>query len=347
MKRLFTVLLLICAACLSGVAQSADEQTILKLEEELHTAMLSTGLATFERLVDRDFLDVNQFGQRFDRADWITLFKTFKPGTMERSAVKVQIAGDTAHVNGKLREISTSNFGRPQYLFFLHVWVKRAEGWKLLIKQQQFDPTEGTVTPTGWMGQSNANFLVGADTETKHGGTASAFIKSKYAEGNSVLSSGLGQAIKADAYRGKRVRLSGWVKGAVAYGQAFPWMRVNAEHESGEILGFDNRLGDGFFVRPDWTSFSIVLDVPQQSATINFGFQLNGRGHVWLDDWTLEVVDASVPSTHQATSEAARKRLETMRATTQGQQQIEAMKKRLPTLPSAPVNLDFETPGKP
>ncbi len=343
MKHVFTLVLFTFTLCAPAFAQNADEQTLLKLDQEFITAMLKNDGAALERLTDSGYQGFNQFGQSNDRAAFLTLYKTMQTSALSTSNVKVKLAGETALVSGKQRETSTSNFGREQFLTFLHVWVRRTDGWKVLVKQQQFDPAEGTVTPTGWNGQSNANFLVGTDNEVKHGGTASAFIKSKYAEGSTALASGLTQVIKADAYRGKRLRLSGYVKGAVAFGLAFPWMRVNAEHEFGEPLSFDNRLSDGFFVRPDWSSFAIVLDVPTQAAAISFGFQLNGRGHVWLDDWTLEVVDAGVPSTHLAASEAVRKRLDTLSQTPQGQQQLEASRQRLPTLAAAPVNLDFES----
>ncbi len=346
MKRTLFALLFLFSLSAFAFAQSTDEQTILKLDEEFRAALLKSDMATLERLTDSNLQDYNQFGQNFDRADFLTVFKTFKP-RLTYSGIKVRLAGNTAAVTGFIRELSTSNFGKDQFLQFIHVWANRADGWKLFIKQQQFDVKEGTVTPAGWNGQSNDNFLVGLDTEIKHGGTASAFIKSKYAEGGRALSAGLAQTIKADAYRGKRLRLSGYVKGSVAYGVAFPWLRVNAEHDQGEILSFDNRLSDGFYVRPDWYQFAIVLDVPEQAAVINLGFAFNGRGHVWLDDWTLETVEKSVPATNQASSEAARQRLELMNKTTQGQQIREANKKRLPTLPTAPANLDFETAGKP
>jgi hypothetical protein len=339
--RGITITLLLLTALLPARAQS-EEQTILKLEEELHAAMLSNGVATFERLVDKDFLDVNQFGQQFDRAGWITLFKTFKPGTLERSAVKVQGAGDAAHVKGKLREISTSNSGRPQFLLFLHVWIKRADGWKLLIKQQQFDHAEGTITPTGWNGTSNAYFLIGTDTAVKYSGKASAFVKSKHNE-TSAVSTGLSQQIKADNYRGKRLRLDGWVKGEVNSGYAHCWMRV--DDAEGEVLSFDNTLDEGNVLKPDWARFSIVLDVPEKAAVIYLGFQMVGRGQVWLDDWQLEVVGKDIASTNQVPSEARQKQMQTMRTMNRAQweQQVQAMKTRLPTLPTAPVNLDFES----
>ncbi len=351
MKHLITLLLCIFAACSFAFAQSADEQAILKLEDRLRTARLNNGVAELEQLTDPDLQLVNQRSSRNNRATFLTSSKTFKPSEITHSAVKVSIVGDTAIVSGDKREITPNTMGRPQFLHFMHTWVKRAEGWKLLALQQQFDVREGTVTPAGWLGQSSVEHLIGRDTEVKRSGAASLFLKSKFAEdrivGTGIGDTGIGQAIKADAYRGKRILLTGYTKGRVEYGLAYPWLRVNAEHNEGELLSFDNRLNEGFFIRSDWNQFSIVLDVPEQAAVINFGFVLSGRGHVWLDDWELAVVEKSVPTTNQVMTEAIQKKIEAARNNPNWLKEVEGYKKALLTLPTAATNLDFETAGKP
>jgi ketosteroid isomerase-like protein len=344
MKRTIITLMFLFTVCAATFAQSTDEQTLLKLDQEFITALRTNDTAALVRLTDSGYQGYNQHGQNNDRAAFLELYKTFKTSALSTHDVKVKIAGDTALVSGKQRETSTSNFGREQFLTFLHVWVKRADGWKVLVKQQAYDVAQGTITPAGWNGSSVSNnfYLVGTDTNVKHGGNASAFLQARHHE-NLMFGAGLGQQIKADAYRGKRVRLSGYVKGTLAYGTAFPWMRVNAEHAQGEVLSFDN-MGVAFFVRPDWSSFSIVLDVPERAAVINFGFQLNGRGQVWLDDWSLEVVDKSVPATNMPPTEQVLKMMDARRLANpeQWRQMVEANQKALPGLPTAPVNLDFE-----
>src|SRR4051812_8613483 len=69
-------------------------------------------------------------------------------------------------------------------------------------------PDRTVVNPTGWFGGSSVanNFLFGFDRGIKHGGGAAGFI-----EAASVTVEGFGslaQAIKADRYRGQRVRWS-------------------------------------------------------------------------------------------------------------------------------------------
>ncbi len=319
-----------------------DEQMLLQLEEEFRVARLNNGTTALNRLSDKDLQDLNQFGQSNDLASFITLFSTFKPTRIQNSDLKVKLAGNTAIVTGKQLETSTSNLGKDQFLQFTHVWIKRENEWKLLFIQQQFDPKEGTVTPKGWNGNSNVNFLIGTDEAIKYSGNASAFIKSKHNQ-DSLLNTGLGQQIRADNYRGKRIRLNGWVKGNVNFGYAHCWMRIDAE--DGEVLSFDNTLDEGNVLRPDWARFSIVLDVPEKSAVIYLGFQLVGRGQAWLDDWQLEVVGKEIAATNQVPTEARQKQIETQRNMNKAQweQSVQALKKRLPTLPTAPVNLDFET----
>ena len=69
----------------------------------------------------------------------------------------------------------------------------------------------------------------------------------------------------------------------------------------------------------DWTKFEIVLDVPEESGTLNFGVLLNGTGKVWFDDISFEIVDKQIKTTgtYGNTSKPA-------------------------NLPSKPANTDFE-----
>lgn len=48
----------------------------------------------------------------------------------------------------------------------------------------------------------------------------------------------------------------------------------------------------------DWNYYSIVLDIPENSAVISFGIILSGRGSVWTDDLKFEEVDEKTPTTN-------------------------------------------------
>jgi hypothetical protein len=47
-----------------------------------------------------------------------------------------------------------------------------------------------------------------------------------------------------------------------------------------------------------WKRYEVVLDVPTESATLNLGVLLTGKGQVWVDDVQLELVDKTVLTTN-------------------------------------------------
>ncbi len=55
----------------------------------------------------------------------------------------------------------------------------------------------------------------------------------------------------------------------------------------------------------DWTKREIVLDVPRDAASFNYGVGIAGPGVMWFDAPTMEIVDASVPVTPQYEGEEA------------------------------------------
>jgi hypothetical protein len=90
--------------------------------------------------------------------------------------------------------------------------------------------------PQGWRhtGSRPQDYEMGIDTTVKHGGKASAHIKFI---GSSTGGFGnLMQTFRADDYRGKRVRMSAWLKTADA-NTANLWMRVDGAKVG---FGFDN-----------------------------------------------------------------------------------------------------------
>jgi len=122
------------------------------------------------------------------------------------------------------------------------------------------------------------------------------------------------QGIRADAYRGKRVRLSVNLRTQNADSAAL-WMRVDAQN--GKVLAFDDMGPRKLSGTHPWGRQEVVLDVPAQSATIAFGFLLAGAGAVDASDFAFETVDAGIATTAASQPETAS------------------------TLPEAPVNLDL------
>jgi hypothetical protein len=191
--------------------------------------------------------------------------------------------------------------------------------------------TASGQVPAGWIarGSQPQEYEMAVDRGVAHGGKASGYMKCKgdKPEGFGTLM----QTFKADAYRGKRLRLSGYVKTDHVEQWTGLWMRGDGEQSS---LAFDNMENRPIKGSTDWQKYEVVLDVPADSIDIAFGILLAGKGQAWVDDLQLDVVGNDVPSTNmmkegatpQPFDEAARKR----------------MSERRKTLPAQPANLTFE-----
>ncbi len=155
--------------------------------------------------------------------------------------------------------------------------------------------TEGSGIPRD---QDAGGFAAGIDREVAHGGHASVSIRSIVAEPKGFRA--VTQLIKADAYRGKRVRLSGYLKTRdVREGWAGLWLRVDGP--DAKRLAIDSMGARRVIGTTDWSRHAVVLDVPERAVRLGFGSLLTGTGQVWADDLTLEVVDPKeVPVTREA-----------------------------------------------
>jgi hypothetical protein len=152
----------------------------------------------------------------------------------------------------------------------------------------------GDGVPPGWM-LGGQGYEAGLDGVTKHGGRAGAFLRSK---GRGAGEFGtLMQMIDAAAYRGSRVRLSGFSKSVDVTGWAGFWLRVDGPTS---VLAFDNMQARPIKGTADWKRDDVVLDIPPEARALAFGVLLAGAGQLWVDDLQLEVVDRSVAVTASA-----------------------------------------------
>lgn len=149
--------------------------------------------------------------------------------------------------------------------------------------------------PEGWFkaGSNPDDYEMGVDHKNFHSGQASGFIKA-----NTHSPRGFGtlmQMFQANMYRGKRVRMSGYVKAKQIIEWAGLWMRVDGP--DGKSMSFDNMQNRSIKGTSDWTKYKIVLDVPKKSVHIAFGILLRGKGQAWIDDLKFEVVGRDIPTT--------------------------------------------------
>jgi len=157
--------------------------------------------------------------------------------------------------------------------------------------------------PEEWSGSIGQQGGLGTTITERHGGKYAFYVTGP--TNGSVTSATQGavlvQSIRADDYRGKRVRLSAWVKPLDVSNAVYAgiWMRVDAPTQT---VSFDNMSGRPVSGSGDWRQVSIVLDVTPNAIGIAFGVLFSARNTLVVDDMKLEVVGNDVPSTNMLTA---------------------------------------------
>jgi beta-lactamase regulating signal transducer with metallopeptidase domain len=142
-------------------------------------------------------------------------------------------------------------------------------------------------------GSHPKDYAISLDQTTLRGGKPAHLLAS-----NADKCNGFGtlmQMFKGQAYLGKRVRLSAWVKSENVESWAGIWMRVDGP--DGKSTAFDNMGTHPIKDTLDWDRYQVVLDMAPDSSALALGILLSGKGKVWMEEPTLEVVDGSVPVT--------------------------------------------------
>ncbi len=168
--------------------------------------------------------------------------------------------------------------------------------WNILSARIEAASTAGDVVPQGWTrtGRSPTSYRLGVDREK-----GAAWIESKpelAAEISQEDFCTLMQSVDAASFRGKRMQLSADLKAEGVNGGVTIWFRVDGPLGS---LRFENleRYESGGPVTGGsaWTRRQIVLDIPQEATSLNYGFYLKGRGKGWGRGFALGEVDAAIP----------------------------------------------------
>jgi hypothetical protein len=162
--------------------------------------------------------------------------------------------------------------------------------------------TRGPSPAAQWPAQDATWVLAGSvpddyesstNNEVSYHGKLSASLRSKVSEPRGFAT--LMQTVQADAFRGQRVRLSGFVRSQDVASWAALWMRVDGPPD--EPLAFDNMANRPIKSTTSWTRYDVVLDVPEAANQIAFGLLLAGKGEVWMADLNFEVVGKDLPTT--------------------------------------------------
>jgi len=146
--------------------------------------------------------------------------------------------------------------------------------------------------PTGWRAGSKTgpDFIMGIDLLVKRSGKVSGYIRREPAPDNE--SGALMQSIAADPYRNKRVRFSVYLKTSEVQ-SAYIFFAV---HSPDSAIAYANNNPQALHESTDWTLCQLTLDIAENSRNLDFGVILSGQGRIWIDDGTLEIVNASIAS---------------------------------------------------
>jgi hypothetical protein len=188
----------------------------------------------------------------------------------------------------------------------------------------------------GIRGTAPEDFQVIADRDEHTTGKSSIGLSSlRHTDGWGTLY----QFASAEPMRGKRIEFTADIRTSGVENGASLLVRVDdadgravaidnmyysyGSERSEKNLGNRSLSGDN-----DWTSASVVLDVPVDAHAVSYGVALTGSGKVWLDNAHLEVVSNETPVT----------------ALVRGRTDLEYMPSfRMSEIPPTPANLDFET----
>ncbi len=166
-------------------------------------------------------------------------------------------------------------------------------------------------TINGWFktGSKSKSYEIGLNSSESKTGKKCAYIKSIEDE-----IKGFGtimQSCDAKNYLGKQIKMTGYVKTENVENWSGMWLRVDSKY-GGKYLSFDNMHDRPIKGDTDWVKCEIILNVPKESSTLNFGVLLNGTGEVYFDRLSFEIL---------------------------GDITTETSKKKIPEKPS---NIDFE-----
>lgn len=165
--------------------------------------------------------------------------------------------------------------GRPQ-------GRRRARGlllpWLLLATGAGAQPDVGGYKLEGAAGQ----FSLGVDPQNRRGAKPAIALRATDGAGEGSMT----RSIKASIYRGKKVRLTGWLKGD---GASRATLFLRAMDADGKPLAAEERR-EGVGSGADWSQHSLTLAVPRDAATVEYGVQLSGKGAIWVDNLQLVAV---------------------------------------------------------
>lgn len=104
------------------------------------------------------------------------------------------------------------------------------------------------------------------------------------------------QSANAAPFRGQRLRLRSELRAQGVVGGVTLWFRIDGPSGSLRFENLQRHPSNGpLSGNSEWTERAIVFDVPDEAASLNYGYFLKGTGRGWARGFTLEPVGESVP----------------------------------------------------
>ena len=183
--------------------------------------------------------------------------------------------------------------------------------------------------PKGWEFRPDRYYYsVGTDDKTMHNGLKSALMQSTIEDSAEFCT--LMQKVSVNEFKGKRIRMTGYIKSEGTNDTTSMWVRID-DFERMAMTEFDNMWNRPLVGNNEWTKCEIILDVPDTDCLFFFGFILKGKGKAWVDNVSFEVVDPSVSkTTHEYNAPFPPEYIDYLQNTSRSVSEV------------LPVNLDFE-----
>jgi hypothetical protein len=156
---------------------------------------------------------------------------------------------------------------------------------------------EGIQIPKDWLlrGSASKNYELRSDQGSAFTGNYSALLSSHDKDVSPNLSGSGIQAVLAAPYIGTRVELSAMLRGESMRNAGSVWMYVT--DPSRVIIAYQVAQMSPTADAGEWTRYRVVMDIPFHGEVLAYGFTLQGKGKLWVDDVHLRAVDNAVPVT--------------------------------------------------
>ena len=156
---------------------------------------------------------------------------------------------------------------------------------------------EDFQVPKAWLlrGSGSKNYELRSDRETVFTGNYSALLSSHDKDVSPNLSGSGIQVVLAAPYVGTRMELSAVLRGSGTRNGGSVWMYVT--DPSRVIIAYQVAQMTPTADVNEWTRYRVVMDIPFHGEVLAYGFTLQGKGKLWVDDVHLRAVDNNVPVT--------------------------------------------------